>query len=192
MIPTREECLKMMVRHGMLENIIDHSLEVARVAIFLSVQLNKKGQRVDLPLVEAAALLHDLTKTECLQTKEDHAQTGSRLLKEIGYERIGDVIAEHIYLSKARDPDRISEEEVVNYADKRVQHDRIVSLEERFEDLKKRYGKSERALELLEGLRSDTLEIERKIFAILEMDPNQLERHLFEEEDARRRGIDRK
>ncbi len=192
MIPTREECLKMMVQHGMLENIIDHSLEVARVAIFLSVQLNKKGERVDLPLVEAAALLHDLTKTECLQTKEDHAQTGSRLLKEIGYERIGDVIAEHIYLSRARDPDRISEEEVVNYADKRVQHDRIVSLEERFEDLKKRYGKSERALELLEGLRSDTLEIERKIYAILEMDPNQLERHLFEEEEARRRGTDRK
>ncbi len=188
MIPTREDCLRLMVQYGMLEHIIDHSIAVARVALFLSIKLNRKGQRIDLPLVEAAALLHDLTKTECLRTKEDHALTGSNLLKEIGYERIGDVVAEHIHLSKETDPSRISEEEVVNYADKRVQHDRIVSLEERFEDLKGRYGKSERALELLEGLRRATFEIERKIFSILKTDPDHLQDHLFEAGDGCRNG----
>jgi HD superfamily phosphodiesterase len=110
------------------------------VALFLSKELNKKGQTIDLSLVEAASLLHDLTKTECLQTKEDHAQTGSQLLKEMGYERIGDVVAQHIRLPKEGDPSSVSEEEIVNYADKRVMHDRIVSLEERFSDLKERYG----------------------------------------------------
>jgi len=189
MIPTREDCLRLMVQYGMLEHIIDHSIAVARVALFLSIELNRKGgQRIDLPLVESAALLHDLTKTECLRTKEDHALTGSRLLKGMGYERIGDVVAEHIHLSKEMDPSRISEEEVVNYADKRVQHDRIVSLEERFEDLKGRYGKSERALELLEGLRRATLEIERKIFSILEIDPDHLHDHLCEEGDVHMEG----
>ena len=69
MIPPREECLRLMGEYGMLENIIAHSLKVARVALFLSMELNKKGQRVDLGLVEAASLLHDLTKTECLKTK---------------------------------------------------------------------------------------------------------------------------
>jgi putative nucleotidyltransferase with HDIG domain len=187
MIPTREDCLRLMLRYGMLENIVDHSIEVARVACFLSLELNRKGQKIDLPLVEASALLHDLTKTECLRTREDHALTGSRLLKEIGYERIGDVVAEHIHLSKEMDPSWISEEEVVNYADKRVQHDQIVSLEERFEDLKRRYGKSERALDLLEGLRKATFEIERKIFSILEIDPNHLQAHLSEI-DHRYRG----
>lgn len=188
MIPTREDCLRLMVQYGMLEHIIDHSIAVARVALFLSIKLNRKGQRIDLPLVEAAALLHDLTKTECLRTKEDHALTGSRLLKEIGYERIGDVVAEHIHLSKETDPSRISEEEVVNYADKRVQHDRIVSLEERFEDLKGRYGKSERALELLEGLRRSTFEIERKIFSILKTYPDHLQDLLFETDNGCRNG----
>jgi len=177
-----------MVQYGMLEHIIDHSTAVARVALFLSIKLNRKGQRIDLPLVEAAALLHDLTKTECLRTKEDHALTGSRLLKEIGYERIGDVVAEHIHLSKEMDPSLVSEEEVVNYADKRVRHDRIVSLEERFEDLKGRYGKSERALELLEGLRRATFEVERKIFSILKTDPDHLQDHLFEAGNGRRNG----
>jgi putative nucleotidyltransferase with HDIG domain len=178
-----------MVQYGMLEHIIDHSIAVARVALFLSIKLNRKGgQRIDLPLVEAAALLHDLTKTECLRTKEDHALTGSRLLKGMGYERIGDVVAEHIHLSKEMDPSWISEEEVVNYADKRVQHDRIVSLEERFEDLKGRYGKSERALELLEGLRRATFEIERKIFSILKINPDHLQEHLFEAGDVHMEG----
>jgi uncharacterized protein len=89
MIPTREECLRLMGQYRMLENIIHHSLEVAKVALFLSVELNKKGQSIDLSLVEAASLLHDLTKTECLKTKEDHAQTGSQLLKEMGYDIFG-------------------------------------------------------------------------------------------------------
>lgn len=180
MIPTREDCLKLMIQCGMLGNIIDHSLEVARVALFLSMELNRRGQHLDLSLVEAAALLHDLTKTECLRTKEDHALTGSKLLKEMGYERIGEVVAEHIHLSKVMDPYRISEEEVVNYADKRVKHDRIVSLEERFKDLKERYGHSHRALELLEGLKEETLGIEQKIFSLLDFAPDYLQERLLE------------
>lgn len=180
MIPNKEDCLRLMSQNGMLDHIIDHSIMVARVALFLSVRLNRRGQRLNLPLVEAAALLHDLTKTECLRTKEDHALTGSRLLKEMGYERIGEIVAEHIHLSKKIDPSWVSEEEVVNYADKRVQHDRIVNLEERFDDLKGRYGKSQRALEQLEGLKRATVEIERKIFSILEIDPEDLQNHLSE------------
>jgi putative nucleotidyltransferase with HDIG domain len=186
----------MMARYAMLENIVDHSLEVAKVALFLSAELNRKGQRIDIPLVEAAALLHDLTKTECLRTKEDHALTGSRLLKEIGCERVGEVVAEHIHLTKKWDSPRVSEEEVVNYADKRVQHDRIVSLHERFEDLKGRYGKSRRAVEQLEELRKATFEVEQKIFSILKIDPSQLENLMFEADQSGReepdsRGIPR-
>lgn len=180
MILTKEDCLKLMIQCGMLGNIIDHSLEVARVALYLSTELNRRGQNLDLSLVEAAALLHDLTKTECLRTKEDHAFTGSKRLKEMGYERIGEVVAEHIRLTKVTDPFRISEEEVVNYADKRVKHDRIVSLEERFQDLKERYGYSLRALELLDCLKEETFKIEQKIFSILDFDPNHLRERLPE------------
>jgi putative nucleotidyltransferase with HDIG domain len=184
MIPTREDCLRLMIRYGMLANIVDHSLAVADVALFISVGLNRKGQRLDLPLVEAAALLHDLTKTECLKTKEDHAFTSSKLLREMGYDRLGEVVAEHISLSKKMDPFRVTEEEVVNYADKRVRHDCIVSLDERFEDLKGRYGKNERALELLDGLKRATVEVERKIFSILKIDPDYLQDDLFAANDG--------
>jgi len=178
MIPSREECLSLMNRYGMLENIVSHSLEVAKVALFISVELKKKGQRIDLGLVEAASLLHDLTKTECLKTKDDHARTGCQVLKGIGYERVGDVVAQHIWLGKGGDPSCVSEEEIVNYADKRVMHDQIVSLEERFRDLRARYGSNPRGLDYLERLQSEIYGIERKIFLILQIDPNDLQRLL--------------
>jgi putative nucleotidyltransferase with HDIG domain len=175
MIPSREECLGLMSRYGMLENIVCHSLEVAKVALFISIELNKKGQRIDLALVEAASLLHDLTKTECLNTKDDHAQTGSQQLKRMGYERVGEVVARHIWLEKEGDPSSVSEEEIVNYADKRVMHDRIVSLEERFSDLIARYGLNPKAMDYLERLQKEIYGIENKIFSILQIDPNDLQ-----------------
>ena len=174
MVPSREECLKLMSDYGMLENIMAHSLEVAKVALFLSAQLNKKGQRIDVVLVEAASLLHDLAKTECLKTKEDHAQTGSQLLKGMGYQRVGEVVAQHIWLEKEGNPASVSEEEIVNYADKRVMHDRIVSLEERFRDLKERYGRHQRAMDVLERLQKEIYGIEGKIFFILQINPDDL------------------
>jgi putative nucleotidyltransferase with HDIG domain len=179
-IPSRAECLRLMKQYGMLENIVNHSLEVTRVALFLSRELNQRGQRVDLDLVEAAALLHDLAKTECLVTKEDHAQSGCELLRRIGYEAIGEVVAQHIWMWKRGDPERVSEEELVNYADKRVRHDQIVSLRERFIDLRDRYGNGAGALQYLEALETATFEIERKIFFILGMDPDDLLRTVEE------------
>jgi putative nucleotidyltransferase with HDIG domain len=165
-----------MGRYGMLQNIVDHSLTVTKVARFLSKELNKKGQRIDLGVVEAAALLHDLAKTECLKTKEDHAEQGFRLLKGLGYERVADVVAQHIEVSCGRDAASVTEEEVVNYADKRVQHDRIVPLKQRFSDLKDRYAHVESAFEQMARMEKATYAIEDKIFLILGSDPEDLQR----------------
>jgi len=162
----------------MLENIVSHSVEVAKVALFIAVELNKKGRTIDLGLVEAASLLHDLAKTECLKTKDDHARTGSQQLKRMGYERVGEIVAQHIWLVKEGDPSCVSEEEIVNYADKRVMHDRIVPLEERFSDLKARYGLNDKAMDYLERLQKEIYGIENKIFFILQIDPNDIQRLL--------------
>ncbi len=175
MIPAREECLRLMNQYGMLGNIIDHSIEVANVALYLSKQLNKKGQHINVLLVEAASLLHDLTKTESFETKQDHAWTGSRVLKEIGYEKVAEVVAQHIWLSHEVDPLFVSEEEVVNYADKRVMHNRVVSLAERFKDLRDRYGRDPEGIRYLRRMERVVQEIEQKIFSILQIDPNELQ-----------------
>lgn len=170
-----------MNRYGMLSNIVDHSIQVTRVALYLARELRKRGQRIDVSLVEAASLLHDLTKAESLRTREDHARTGAELLKGMGYERVGEVVAEHIHLLKKNDISSITEEEVVHYADKRVRHDHIVSLEERFSDLLDRYGKGKETSEQIEKLKKVTFEIEDRIFSILGINPSDIQNFLFEE-----------
>ncbi len=92
----------------------------------------------------------------------------------MGYERVAEVVAQHVWLERAEDPRLVSEEEVVNYADKRVRHGEVVSLAERFKDLKQRYGTSEQALAYLEEMERSIVEIESKIFWILQMAPGEL------------------
>jgi putative nucleotidyltransferase with HDIG domain len=175
MIPSREECLKLMSRFEMLGNIVEHSLVVAKVALYLSKALNERGQRIDVGLVEAASLLHDITKTECLTTKQDHAQTGAQVLTAMGYGRVARIVAQHVHLLEEGRTFTVTEAEVVYYADKRVRHDQVVSLEERFSDLIDRYGKEEKAVTQLEKLKEATFEVEKKIFSILAKDPEVLQ-----------------
>jgi uncharacterized protein len=175
MIPDREECLRLMERYGMLENIVAHSLEVTKVALFLTSELNKRGQRIDPCMVEAASLLHDIAKTACLKTKGDHTESGYHLLKGIGYERVGEIVAQHVWLKGEGDPLSVSVEEVVNYADKRVRHNQIVSLEDRFKDLKTRYGKDPRSIDYLERMEKVILRVEDKIFCMLNRHPDDIQ-----------------
>jgi hypothetical protein len=93
----------------------------------------------------------------------------------MGYERVGEVVSQHVRLSEKKDSLQVSEEEVVNYSDKRVRHDTIVLLKDRFLDLKERYGKSQRSFEMLNDLEKATFELEEKIFSILEIDPADLQ-----------------
>jgi uncharacterized protein len=97
-------------------------------------------------------------------------------IKEDGFERVGEVVAQHIRLAEEGNPSAVSEEEIVNYADKRVMHDRIVPLEERFNDLIERYGKHPSARDYLEQLQKEIYGIENKIFIILQINPDALQR----------------
>jgi hypothetical protein len=63
----------------------------------------------------------------------------------------------------------------VNYADKRVRHTSVVSLEERFQDLALRYGLSSASLERLQKLKDDMYRLETRIFRRLSIEPGDLE-----------------
>jgi hypothetical protein len=53
---------------------------------------------------------------------------------------IADIVREHVRLKKYEPDDAVNAREIVYYADKRVNHDRVVSLEERLEYLLVRYA----------------------------------------------------
>ena len=164
-IPVRQECLRLMKAYGMLPNIKAHSISVCRFAMAIAQAVNQTGSNFNLAAIQAAALLHDITKTRSLETGENHARTGADLLRELGYAAVADMVAEHV--TPADNGDDLTAGELISYADKRVLHDRIVSLDERFGYLYERYGRDEHAVQRISGARIRTQQIEDKLRALL-------------------------
>jgi len=173
-IPDQTTCLSLMDRYGMLANIKNHSLMVRHVAVFLGRKLTEKGLDLNLQLIEASALLHDITKTISLKTKEDHAYTGGLLLDKLGYNRVAFIVKQHVFLNNWDVNKSISEEHIVNYSDKRVMHDKIVTLQKRFDDLKIRYGNTQEKLDRIDKMFKKTIELEIEIFRLLPFEPGRI------------------
>lgn len=174
-IPSRPDCLALMAAHGMLTHIREHSLLVTEVALRLGTSLVEAGLPLHLDLIEAGALLHDLGKTPCLGTSENHAAWGAAALDTAGYPEVAQVVREHVILPpNAGNPNSIREAEVVNYADKRVLHTRVVTLAARFADLMERYGKNGDSQRRLDVLAMKAQELEAKLFTPLSFNPHDL------------------
>ncbi len=174
-LPSRAECLELMDAHGMLPNIREHSFRVMQVAGFLGEALAAAGFDLHLPLLEIGALLHDLGKTPCLGTLENHAELGAGILDTLGYPHVAQVVREHVHLDvNIVDTRPLREAELVNYADKRVLHEEVVTLEVRFADLKVRYGRTPEALARIKATKIRARALEEKIFAPLALTPSNL------------------
>ena len=174
MIPSLEEAYILLEKEKVPEHIVRHSEKVALISLFLGCFLKETGENLDLNLLATGALLHDIKKYESILTGENHALLGEEYMKSLGYVRIGEIIKSHIYLEIDSLEVPITEEEIVHYADKRVMHEKIVSLKERFEDLKKRYGKNEEVIKRLEALEKLNYLIEKRIFEKLPFTPEKI------------------
>lgn len=168
-IPSAEECQKLMIRYCMLPNIIEHSWQVMRVAIFIIDNL-KNDVKINRELVTAAALLHDITKTKALITKEHHDISGGELLRFLGFPSVANVVEQHIFLRNLNLQGRLEESEIIYYADKRVLHDRIVSLQQRVEDMIARYGVSETVIQHILQNARQAARLEKKIVGLMTTD----------------------
>ena len=176
-VPSGDESYTLLKRYHVPDHIIQHSEIVCKVAVFLADELNNQGENLSIAEIEAAALLHDITKMEGIETRQDHAKTGKELLHKLGFKRIGEIVAEHVKLQEGRNSLPISEEELINYSDKRVMHTRVVTLPERFTDLQKRYrfkGSDKNIIKRIIALESETYELENKIFSKLNFAPEEL------------------
>ena len=143
MIPTVKECFEFMEKYGMLENIRAHSVVVEKVANLIAQGLIDAGVDLMIEKVTAGALLHDIGKSICLKTGGDHAVKGEEICVQHGLEEIAGIVREHITLQSFQPGAAICEKEIIYYADKRVNHDSVVSLEDRLAYLLQRYGKND-------------------------------------------------
>jgi uncharacterized protein len=204
-LPTRKECFDIINKYHVPPNIVKHSLATAKLAVFLAEKLKEKDTAVDVELVERACLLHDvaricevkesdynnigMTVTEQEKTAWDklkteykaagHEDTAYKLLKE-QYPVLALAIKKHRYLSLLDENDRPDtwEEKIVYYADKRVMHERIVSLKERLDDAHQRNAQL-RQMKGQNNIDTDKVdrlifELEEEIFTAIGLDPAEI------------------
>jgi putative nucleotidyltransferase with HDIG domain len=175
MVPSVRECFELMERYSMLHNIRAHSIMVQKIATLLALRLREAGENLHIEVVTAGALMHDIGKSLCLHSKEDHAAKGVEICLENHLEEIAGVVGEHIRLKEFEKTAPISEREVVYYADKRVNHDSIVSLNERLEYLLIQYGRNQEWIcERIRDNFRQCREVERKLFRRLPFVPEAL------------------
>jgi len=103
-----------------------HGRAVAEIAMRIGEALNGAGHSLNLRLIQAAALLHDMARGE-----PDHARRGGKLLRDLDMPRMAEIVESHMDLTVI-EGQPIGEAEVVFLADKLVQEDRWVGLADRF------------------------------------------------------------
>ncbi|MFH1136834.1 MAG: NTP transferase domain-containing protein [Pseudomonadota bacterium] len=125
--PTREEAAMILESAGLPPPALGHCRATARLAEGLALALNRTGPpTLDLDLIHAAALLHDLGKG-----RPNHAQAGAARLDEMGFFEIAPLVKSH------SDPvlelaDEVTALEVIYLADKMLMGEEIVPPVERF------------------------------------------------------------
>lgn len=120
--PVRAERLGFLHRARLPRRVTTHCQAVAGLSRRICRDLNKCGMQLDVDLVEAAGLFHDIAKGAV-----GHAEAGCRLLASNGYGKIAEIVRWHMDL-KESPPSRITELEVVYLADKLMDGPWLVGL----------------------------------------------------------------
>lgn len=161
-IPDEEECFALWDRFEMFDNVRKHSLTVARVATCVARRARDVGFDVNVDLVRASALLHDIAKTYSIKYGGNHSQLGGAWAQNItGNPVLAAGVTHHVYWPFDIDLNKYFHQLAVLYADKRVQHDLVVGVEPRFDDLITRYATSELIASRIRITKNQALEMER-------------------------------
>ena len=182
LVPTKAQCYQMMCEMKMMDHIVVHSMQVCRVAIYLTDYLVGRHTHLNANLIRSAALLHDITKTRSFNTGEDHALTGGQFLADRGYPEVGDLVRQHVVLDEYSATKIPVEADILNYADKRVLHDEIVDLDRRLDYILARYATKAEQRERIYLLWEKTKHLENRIFSDLPFSPEELNRILNAED----------
>jgi len=181
-----------------------HSKKVTDVCLQIGQAMAAENILINLDLLNTASLLHDMARicdfTELDRDKfheeitdekwekwvdlrkrykgQHHADIASSELVEQGYLKTAELIRLHNSLSILEEPERLTDLEagILFYADKRVKHDQIVDLAERFRDGRERHGKFDdpETRKKFDAVRERTYELESRIFALIPLRPEDI------------------
>ncbi len=172
-IPDEQSCILLLEKYNTPNHIIMHSRKVWEVGRLIGNKV--RGQcEMDMDLLRASCLLHDIGKYPSIVSgKKYHDVIGEQILLGEGLPSVGNIIVQHVIL-RSDVTLKVAEEHVLFYADKRVVHDSVVSLDDRFLYLIDTYGKTAEAVKRLMEMKQETKRVEDAIFAMIDFSPEQL------------------
>ncbi len=183
------------------QNVRRHCEMVTQVALELGTKLVEKGEIISLGFLYEAAMLHDLVRLidfnelkkenfseeisdekwalwQKLRKKykgQHHAKVAQEILIKHGRPEIAEIIRKHCtscILSKSREEELITwEDKLLYYADKRVKHTNIVSVQERFKMGREQNPHLIESEKESQEIQKKVLALEKEIFDIIEEDP---------------------
>jgi putative nucleotidyltransferase with HDIG domain len=139
-VPDRATARRLLDEARLPDGIVVHSEGVARVAVAGAQMVAAARIPVDVELVEAAALLHDIDKLEVRREGGEHGIVGARRLEALGYPELAMPVASHP-ITALVDQDRFPigwPSVLVAIADRHVAQE-FLTVDERLDDMKQRY-----------------------------------------------------
>jgi putative nucleotidyltransferase with HDIG domain len=168
--PSVEECMKLIEKYEMLPNIVDHSIQVKNVSEVIYNHIIDKSN-INLKLLVASALLHDIAKTKSIhENNKRHDLLGGQMLRDLGFDDIAVIVENHVVFTGFDDDGPLTEKEIIYYADKRVMHDKVVTIDVRVDDLAARYGINVNIKQMILDNKKFILQLEAKIQRFMDMD----------------------
>ncbi len=145
-LPSREQAIELLKKNKCPKTVIDHCKAVADLSVEIASKLQNKNIKVNLQLVEAGALLHDIGRSRSHEI--NHGLIGAKIVKSEGLpEDVASIVKRHvgggISFAEAERfgwpkddymPETI-EEKVVSYADKRIDKEEYVPIDLEIERL---------------------------------------------------------
>lgn len=126
--PDRQECERLLNEYNTPEHVKRHCRAVANMACTVAEELNKNGFELDVHLILAAGLLHDIARVE-----DRHWDVGAELMDKLGYHREAQIIKVHMTYSPFSDISEVTETDMVCLGDRTVLEDEYVGLDKRID-----------------------------------------------------------
>ncbi len=145
----REDALSILKDSGCSEEVIEHCITVADLALEIAMFLKSSGKEPDFQLVELGAILHDIGRA--ISHDIDHAFVGAKIATDKGiHPKIREIIKRHIGAGLTREKARILglpeddympntlEQKIVAHADNLVMGRERVAIEKSIDKMKKK------------------------------------------------------
>ena len=147
-VPDKEECERLLAWFHTPEATVRHSRAVAELAVELADRVLKHRAETCVEMVLQSINIKSARRrffTTSLKHTPKHPETGAGWLRLLGHTGIADIVADHMDLPEEK-LGYLNESLIVYLADKQVQGERRVTIEERFAAKREKFKNNPEAL----------------------------------------------